>query len=261
MLDDTMTMDSSARIGGFELGGASRIGARSVNMDAYTWAAHPDHTTEHAIVVAIADGVGKSFGSETIAHGAVSVACQLAVYSEFRLTPAHIVDYTRTELPRRLRSYAELGHAHALDDFAHCAGTCPDTTLVVAVITPTGRLSVGWRGDSRAYIRTTSNPRLQQVTADHNDPAAPNQLLRSLLDAAGTGEFSCPITDDRVVEVVLCTDGVHGVLTDDEIGTIAAASPSAHNAAIAVTGKAVAAGGDHADNASMVIIRITHAPE
>lgn len=140
------------------------------------------------------------------------------------------------------------------------------TTLVAAVLGGP-RIVVGNVGDSRAYLLV--NERLSQVTQDHSFVAEQVQLglitaqearrapLRNVLTRAlGSKEsampdlFEVPWGANRVL--LLCTDGLHGVVEDRAIEAVLAEDPP-DRAVRRLVDAANAAGGP--DNISAIVIR------
>lgn len=117
-------------------------------------------------------------------------------------------------------------------------------TTLVAILAEerTGRFWVGNVGDSRAYLLSPDG--LRQVTDDHSLVADRVRLGELTGEEARSARHRNVITRaigvDRVVEpdvfgpaqfhasdrVLLCSDGLHGMLADDEIAAIAEGTPT-----------------------------------
>jgi serine/threonine protein phosphatase PrpC len=141
------------------------------------------------------------------------------------------------------------------------------STLVVALVSePDGVVCIANVGDSRAYL--VSAGQLQQVTDDHSIVAArvaagqltaeeartaPNRniLTRSI---GSETEVLVDVFGPRQLQpnelLVLCTDGVHGMIDDPEIARIASGWPIGQSAG-ALVAAAVEAGGK--DNATALV--------
>jgi len=141
------------------------------------------------------------------------------------------------------------------------------STLVVALVSePDGVVCIANVGDSRAYL--VSAGQLQQVTDDHSIVAArvaagqltaeeartaPNRniLTRSI---GSETEVLVDVFGPRQLQpnelLVLCTDGVHGMIDDAEIARIASGWPIGQSAG-ALVAAAVEAGGK--DNATALV--------
>ncbi len=145
------------------------------------------------------------------------------------------------------------------------------TTLTAAMVEGT-RIVIAHVGDSRAYLLEGGT--LTQLTQDHSIVA---DMVRSGAITPETARVhpsrsvitralgSDPNLAVDVLEVVarpgarllLCTDGLSGMLTDDEIARILAAEPSADEAVRRLITAANDAGGQ--DNITVVVVELGHA--
>lgn len=116
------------------------------------------------------------------------------------------------------------------------------TTIVLAWILG-DKLYVSWCGDSRAYVFNSAG--LHQITKDHSyvqslvdegqikreeafDNPQSNVITRSLCDAMGPAEPEAlfrpyPLANGDTI--ILCTDGVSGMLRDSELEDVIGSSP------------------------------------
>ncbi|MBV9514776.1 MAG: serine/threonine-protein phosphatase [Mycobacteriaceae bacterium] len=212
----------------------------------------------------VADGVATS------TNGAA--AAQLAT----ELLP----DYLRRQLTERDLTDAGietlLGKVVAqLSDDLHSQGESDPAitgagTTVVAVVVAASRAVVAHLGDSRAYLFRDHS--MQQLTRDHT-------LIQALIDdqhldadADTTGNpargvltryvmMKPPATPDVGTfdlrpgdRIVLCTDGLHGVVDDTSMADILAAAPDADEACRALIDAANRGGGP--DNITVVVIDV-----
>lgn len=142
------------------------------------------------------------------------------------------------------------------------------TTLTAAILEKE-RLVIAQVGDSRAYL--LHNGSLQQLTRDHSlmaDMIEAGQLTeaearvhpnRSVITRAiGSDPHMQPDlyelnveTDDRLL---LCSDGICGMIEDHEIASIMRQAPSAQSCADQLVEAALAAGGF--DNATAVVVDV-----
>jgi protein phosphatase len=124
-------------------------------------------------------------------------------------------------------------------------------------------------GDSRVY--RVVDQRLEQVSTDHSlvqELVSAGQLTpaeaavhpeRNVITRA-LGESSEPVPDFFVLpladadRLLLCTDGVTGMLDDDTVARVLAAAPEAGDAAARLVAAAVEAGGE--DNATAVVVDV-----
>jgi protein phosphatase len=201
---------------------------RSGNEDSYaSWAAEDDaaaHAADHLLVVC--DGMGGSNAGEVASRMAADT-----VVREFVAAPA---DDTATALAHAVQAANQQiwEHSRSQQDLNGMGTTC------TAVALKGDQVLVAHVGDSRAYLVRAH--RARQITADHSLVAqlvARNQLspeearsdprrnvvTRSVgvgpdveVDVVSVGE---PLkTGDTVV---LCSDGLHGQMSDDEIAGFA----------------------------------------
>jgi len=230
-------------------------GGREYQQDASTWLRATEPGTDHTfIVAAVADGMGSGKNSDLIANDAVFLAATIAA--------AHGPDSPDAAI-RAAREIIAVQHEDR--------GECDNSTLVLATVA-NGVVGVAWVGDSRAYV-LDSRGRLHRLTRDHNRaPYAPNVLTRTLLGmpdhrcgssddcAEHTPESACldiPAHAHVADRVMLCTDGVCGVLGDERIADILRDAPNANRASKRLTGEAVrkaTAAGIRADNATALVI-------
>ncbi|MBS2020501.1 MAG: serine/threonine-protein phosphatase [Deltaproteobacteria bacterium] len=142
------------------------------------------------------------------------------------------------------------------------------TTATLALVTERALLCAQV-GDSRAYV--SSGGGLLQVTRDQtmvellrSSGAIPDEQIANvcgpnvILQALGSSTklevvvSSTPIDDGDVV--VLCSDGLHGPVSDDRIATLLAANEEPGAACDALVREANARGGP--DNISVVVFRV-----
>lgn len=231
-----------------EVGAFSERGLRKANQDA--WAA--DAEAAYAVV---ADGMGGPPGGDVASRLAVA-----AVEEGLRGAPAG--DLPEDTLARLFRE----AHRRILREAsARTELFGMGTTLVVLVIRG-GRYRLAHAGDSRAYLVRGGTAR--PLTRDHSwvqervdagllTPAeAARHPARSVLTrGVGTGPEQGPdLAGGHTLAgdlFLLTTDGVHGVLSDDRIGELAAGRPPGE-AARALVEEALRAGGT--DNATAVVV-------
>lgn len=217
-----------------------------------------EEPTRIALLV-VADGMGGAKGGEHASREAV------------RVIREHVLGGsppTPEDAPRRLHEAV----SHANTSIYQKSHSSPDMegmgcTVVVALVID----DVYWIasvGDSRAYLVRASASR--QLTDDHTwvnarvreglltPEQAANHSLRHVLDRALGTEASIEVDvwpDDVLEEgdaLVLCTDGLYGVLEDGAIST-EVAGREAQVAADALVARALAA--PTHDNVSVVVLR------
>ncbi len=215
---------------------------------------------------AVADGLG--------GHAAGEVASALAIEAlaglDGRAFPAH--EQARQAL---LEAFADAHRSVAGQAAAEPAWQGMGTTLT-AVLVDDGLAHLAHVGDSRGYLLRGDGP-LRRLTHDHTVAA---ELVRSgrlrpeevadhpewwaLTQAIGLGrvvvvEAPEPLPLEDGDQVLLCSDGLTGVVDDGRIGELLAGHPRAEAACLALIDAANAAGGP--DNVTVVLLRVQPAEE
>ena len=237
-------------------GAATDVGLlRQTNEDAYV-AAPP--------VFAVADGMG--------GHENGDVASRVVV-EEFARLADRGYDPTRG---REAVATALEASQRRITDYAGPGGPGPRRTpgtTVVAALLVEGDGGPAWLvanlGDSRSYAM--SGGELRRVSTDHSvvqelvdsgqitaDEAHAHPERHVITRALGgprlepADYFLLPIADSE--RLLLCTDGVTGLVDDDRIRTILVESPDPRDAADRLVQAALEAGGD--DNATAVVVDV-----
>lgn len=225
---------------------AQSWGSRAHQQDAYAWT-RVDGPDGLFLVAAVCDGMGAGSGSGVIAKDAASTAVHIAAaFGPDRLDTA--INATR----------------RIIDERHEERGENDNTTIVLATVDHAGVVRVAWVGDSRAYV-VTDTYELVPLTTDHNlgRYGRPNVLTRTLLGLhehdheSGDCERHTPeiaTHDGPVLAVLLCTDGVHGALTDTQIRSLLLDAENASEAVGFLVEDAVDADPENADNATALVI-------
>jgi protein phosphatase len=227
----------------------------------------------------VADGMGGHNAGEVAAHMAVDGIVTF-VRENVQRADAHAVltidatwpfgiDPSLSEGGNLLRTAIHLANVQILEAAAAEAYAGMGTTVVAAMVTG-GRLSVAHVGDSRLYL--AANRGIRQITHDdswvatvlaQNPEADPAMLQHHPMRNALTNVVGArPRLEVHVVEemlaggerLLLSTDGVHGVLDEDElervvVGRDLAAVPRALVAAALARGSR--------DNCTVVVAQYT----
>jgi PPM family protein phosphatase len=227
---------------------------------------------EDAGLCVIADGMG--------GHNAGEVASRLAVEKVVEVVTQHALEggpHPFGEDPglsaegNLLRTAILLANAHVLETATTSEQYAGMGTTVVTTLAIRGRLTVAHVGDSRLYV--CADGRLRQVTSDDSwvatvlasDPKADPVLLQhhpmrnALTNVVGARSH----TDVHVVEeslaggelLLLTTDGVHGVLDDEQIERLMREADGPHELADRVLAAALARGSR--DNCTAIVARYT----
>jgi len=142
-------------------------------------------------------------------------------------------------------------------------------TTLTSVLARDGRLLVGHVGDSRAYLLQRGE--LRQITEDHSwvgemvrrgeltpAEAAVHPHRSVITRALGTdGELEPDVFDLEVEpgdRLLICSDGLSGMVSDVEIGSILARNDDAQAVAGLLVQAALAGGGE--DNVTVVVVDI-----
>ena len=245
-------------------GAATDVGAvREVNEDAFL--AEPP-------VFVVADGMGGHDRGDVASRIVVEEFSHLADTGYDPEAGPGTVAETLRRCQARIAEYDAEQRAAGARDFA--AGT----TAVVALLIEQER-EQKWLlanlGDSRAYRFTDGE--LEQISVDHSvvqelvdsgvistaDAAVhpERHIITRALGGSGSVEadyFVLPLS--AAERIVLCSDGVSGMLDHEQIARIMAESSDPRDAADKVVSAAVAAGGQ--DNATAVVVDVVGlAPE
>lgn len=221
---------------------------RDHNEDS-VWPAE-DGTSEDAVAVGVADGMGGHAGGEVASATALGTAMSVGGEPSMRIRAANLAVVDAAKQRPRLSGMG--------------------TTLTLAILHPDGRAEFGHVGDSRAYrLRDGS---LQQITTDHSYVAqlveagslTPEQAeehpYRSVLTRAvgldPTVEIDTEQTDLEAGDrLLLCSDGLTSMVSTEEIASILGNGSEPGATGDALVAAANAAGG--ADNISVVVVDVT----
>lgn len=246
---------------------------RAVNQDAVsaaTFRSRPDHPADRACLI-VTDGLGGHAGGE--------VASGLAVETVAAATQPDgaggAIETGGVAGAAALRTALEAAHDRIRDRAAATPALAGmGSVIVVAWLAQEagegrGELLLAHAGDSRAY--RLANGVLERLTTDHSwvsegvrdgrlseaearvDPRR-NVVTRSLGAGATVDvELSGPLTIARGDRILLCSDGLHGVVTDEAIAALLGRGAPAQ-AARALIDAANEAGGP--DNIGVAIAEI-----
>lgn len=210
----------------------------------------------------VADGMG--------GHAAGEVASGIAAE-----TIRRVLYEANEPLPKALRSGFAAANAEILDWTKTHPETAGMGTTCTALAFCDGEAWLAHIGDSRAYLLRDGS--LSQLSEDQTlvaqlvregkltqEEARHSPVSNVILQALGVGPDIEPLIWDRPLAVspgdtlILCTDGLSGLVSDADIAEIAGRLEP-HEAGAALIAAAIAAGGH--DNISVGIIRATVPPE
>lgn len=239
-------------------GAATDVGrVREMNEDAY-FASSP--------VFVVADGMGGHESGEIASAIAVEEFARLAHDGYDSTKATEVVTATLHECQRRIQEYGDEHRSEG--DAEWYAGT-----TVAAALLCEDEEGAKWLltnlGDSRVY--KLHNDTLDQVTVDHS-------LVQELVDAGEIDAAEAAVHPERHVitralggpvfrtpdffvlplssaeRLVLCSDGVSGMIDDERIHHIVSTTDDPRDAAQALVAAAVDAGG--IDNATAVVVDV-----
>jgi len=244
---------------------------RTHNEDACGWFGGFMSTYQNVhsyIALAVADGMG--------GHQKGEVASHFAIHRWFHWVNAELLMQPDDNFSNpKLKAFMESSFDDTARDFSDFEGfgqipakQRPGTTLVAALLI--GRLAfIGNAGDSRAYL--IDEDKIERVTSDHS-------LIQTYLDSGAITEqeaftheqsnvitsfigigpkqfkrsvYVCNLPKNAVL--LLCSDGLTGMLTDDEIKAIVVSSENACETVQQLIMLANQKGGE--DNISVALIK------
>jgi PPM family protein phosphatase len=245
--------------------GATHPGRRASNEDALL--------IDHALgLFVVADGMG--------GHKAGEVAAQLAIDAirEFvedsrdtsDLTWPFGVDPALSTNANRLRTAVRMANNRVLEASESCADYMGMGTTVVAALVSGGRLVFVGVGDSRVYL--WQEGRVQQLTRDDSwvatvlarEPGitesalAQHPMRHVLTSVVGARADTEPHAEDRPFLpgdiLLLCSDGLHGTLSQEEIGSVLGSGESLERMTATLIDQALAQGAS--DNVTAIVLRV-----
>mgnify|MGYP000892161556 CR=1 FL=1 len=214
----------------------------------------------------VADGMGGHLAGEVASRLAVEalVTFLKRAVADADLTWPFELDLSISMEANQLRTAVQVANRRVLRAAAsHADYAGMGTTVVAAFYTDTS-IVIAHAGDSRAYAMNghalTPLTRDDSVAAALDDgdlPALAGSTSRNLLVSALGG---AEILDVHVSErprvrgqrLLLCSDGVHGVLDDARIGGILSSLDDPRQLATRLVAEAIAAGGR--DNATALVV-------
>jgi serine/threonine protein phosphatase PrpC len=238
--------------------GLSDVGrCRQTNQDQYL-------VDAELSLFAIADGMG--------GHAAGEVASDLAINAladALRESDAGGPAATPAEAAARLRDALNKGNRKICDSMISRAEWRGMGTTMVVLLRVGRTAVVGHVGDSRAYLLRDGE--LRQLTSDHSwvneqvklglltHEQAQRHPMRNIVTRAlgNQSQVEVDVVEEEIRPgdiFTLCSDGLNGMLSDEEIRDILVAHPSTpREACQALVERANANGGE--DNVTVVVVR------
>ncbi len=247
---------------GFKLSiaGSSHVGrVRKSNQDAFD---RFDDDARDEVLLVVADGMGGHRGGEVASRMAVGTLGKLV-----RDREGDGPERVRAALERANHEIHQLGER---DTMLQGMGT----TAVALLLRPDGRAVVAHVGDSRIY--RLRDGELEALTKDHSmvarwleeglideetarDHPKRNQIDRALGVSASV-EVELREVDLRGGDLyVLCSDGLNGMVRDEDLARLAEGPFDAHTVAAHMIDAANQAGG--MDNVTVLVARLDAGPD
>ena len=212
----------------------------SSNLEEYpmVWMNNQEYVLgKKGALLVVADGMGGMNAGEVASEIAINTVCEY-------FKPENITDEI-VESRKTIEKFMKSVVVEADKRIKNHAKESPDsqgmgTTIVLAWLYD-GNLYVTWCGDSRAYIYNPNNG-LFQISKDHSyvqqlvdsgkitkeeafDFPDSNIITRSLTDSSAKAEPDCLEIPQQLCDgdiILLCSDGLNGMIRDQEIETIIA---------------------------------------
>ena len=232
---------------------------RQENQDSYGYFQGEGETASRGHLLVVADGMGGHVGGGVASRLAVD-----SIVSYYKAAPPGSPDQILREAFRQA-SDRIFQTAQQQPDLASMGTTCTALALVE------DRAHVMHVGDTRAYL--LRDAKIRRLTADQTwvqTMAAEGVITRGeaerhpdrniLMQALGTptppkpAGLSEPIPVQADDIFLLCTDGLSGVVEDDELRDLTLADPDLQQACARLVELAKARGGD--DNITVLILKI-----
>jgi PPM family protein phosphatase len=217
-------------------------GGRDDNQDAVRLVS-PNHLgiAERGWLLVVCDGVGGEAGGH-LASAKAADAALLAYY-----------DDTHGKTPFDwLNAAVKRAHLAVLREATHDSALRRMSTTLVAAAVLDNQAYIAHVGDSRAYLLRGATGALNLLTRDHKNEAT-NSITRSLGAGANhDAELSEAVSLLPGDRLMLCSDGVYGVLDDAALAHILACNAGANDAAQALLAAALRAHTD--DNVTVAVL-------
>lgn len=228
-------------------------------------AKNEDHiyVSEKLGLVVVADGMGGRTSGETASELAVNALCDY-----FHKEPQLVQDYNSaySETTNRLNAAIMLANKIVYEAALHSPELNGMGTTIAAAMLAGNQLSFAHIGDSRIYLVRSGS--LEQLTNDHSfvqeqikhewitrEEAAKSLMKNILTRALGVdSEVSADLGELTVLTgdiLLLCSDGLYNMVSDEEILEIISRAGNVHAASEILTNTANDYGGK--DNISVIV--------
>lgn len=230
----------------YDIGFYQSLGGREINEDTlFHLRLSLDGFDAH--LLGVADGMGGMSAGEIASQQAVETVQNVLVKWLTENPPP-----SSEQLQALVRWAIEEANGTIL---ARANGSKMGSTMTCAVVIDR-MVVLGHIGDSRAYI--LSGTRLTQATEDH---AVGNALTKRLGKTRTVSPDVLSLTLGKDETLILCTDGLHGPLSDEELSMEFNRAGPAKTGCIQAVQLALRKGGPRCDNISVVAFRNGYPPE
>lgn len=232
---------------------------RSGNEDHYV-CQNLDGLNGHCLIAAVADGMGGHAGGQIASEIAVQVLQSQVGALDRAPEP--------TAAARLLRAVYETANREILDRAAADLELADMGTTMVTAVVNDSSLTLANLGDSRAYL--LRNGVLGQMTVDHSwreearqhnmseEEISMSPFRETITRSLGVDDaVKLDLVDVRLRpgdRILLCSDGVHDLLTDAEIRSALASPDGPEETSRRLIDEANAAGGY--DNSTCVLVHV-----
>ena len=244
--------------------GATDVGRRRKNNEDYFGIFEADQ------LFVVADGMGGHAAGEVASSTAVQALAEFVALTakETDITWPWGVDPNLSLVANRLKTAVRFGNQKVLDLSLTQADYEGMATTIVGVLFEETTAHIAHVGDSRLYLVNASG--IKQVTTDHswvleqvalgvltNDQARSHPLRNVVTRAIGAApDLNVDVVAHPMAPgdtLLLCSDGLSGMVLDADLGKIVAANPDPKKAADLLIAEANAHGGE--DNITVLIVK------
>ena len=244
--------------------GATDVGRRRKNNEDYFG------IFEAYQLFVVADGMGGHAAGEVASSTAVQALAEFVALTakETDITWPWGVDPNLSLVANRLKTAVRFGNQKVLDLSLTQADYEGMATTIVGVLFEETTAHIAHVGDSRLYLVNSSG--IKQVTTDHswvleqvalgvltNDQARSHPLRNVVTRAIGAApDLNVDVVAHPMAPgdtLLLCSDGLSGMVLDADLGKIVAANPDPKKAADLLIAEANAHGGE--DNITVLIVK------
>jgi protein phosphatase len=228
---------------------------------------------ERGTLLAVCDGMGGAAAGEVASELAVETLTTAMLDETTPAPPRGVVDDGLAQLARTLRSAAVAAHERIVDNARDNPGRVGMGTTLTALHLCRGYAIVAQVGDSRAYILRQG--RFTQITRDQSlvgELIETGQLTaeqarsfnyRNIISQALGLEADLDVKLSKVElrrgdRLLLCSDGLVGMLEDEEIASVVGAVDDPEAAVRVLVARANEAGGH--DNITVIVAHVEGEP-